>query len=148
MRLWRISNYNDLSGEGGFRGSARWHNKGRPIIYASEHPAGALSEMLAHIDLDDFPGTFQLITIDIEADVQVITIEPLRLPPGWTTDAGATRAIGDNWLAAGASLLLRVPSAIIPDAWNMLVNPGHPDASRMRIVKTEKVPLDRRLIKR
>jgi len=145
MRLWRISNYADLSGTGGLRYSARWHTKGHPIIYSAEHPAGALIEFLAYIDLENIPETFQLVTIEIDADVTGTAIEPRQLRGAWITDTGVSRAIGDEWLMLGTSLLLRVPSAIVPDAYNMLINPNHPDADKMRITKTERVPLDRRL---
>lgn len=144
MRLWRISNHADLSGMGGFRFSARWHSKGRPILYTAEHPAGALTEFLAHIDLQDMPSTFQLITIDIDGAPPAPTVDPASLPADWTTNHAATRAIGDAWLKSGGSLLLRVPSVLVPDAFNMLINPTHADAGRMRIAKSEKVPLDSR----
>ena len=144
MKLWRISNYNDLSGAGGLRYSARWHTKGRPIIYASEHPAGAFSEFLVHIDLEDIPDSFQLITIEIDENTTAPDLEPDQLPRGWMTNTKTSRAAGDNWLKGGTSLLLRVPSVIIPDAYNMLINPSHPDADKMRITKSEKVPLDPR----
>lgn len=144
MRLWRISNHADLSGMGGFRFSARWHSKGRPILYAAEHPAGALAEFLVHVDLADMPSTFQMITIDIEATPPAITIDPGSLPDGWTHNHAVTRAIGDAWLKSGDSLLLRVPSVLVPAAFNMLINPAHADAAGMRITATEKVPLDPR----
>ena len=145
MRLWRISNYADLSGIGGIRYSARWHTKGRPIIYAAEHPAGALCEFLVHLDREDIPDTFQLITIDIDDRVRPEDVATDRLPRGWTNDLHVTRALGDAWLAAGRSLLLRVPSTIVPDAYNVLINPMHPDSAKMRIVRIAKVPLDDRL---
>ena len=148
MRLWRISNYADLSGMGGFRYSARWHSKGRPILYAAEYPTGALAEFLAHLDLEDIPVNFQLITIDAGTGAAAPTIEPAGLAPSWPTDHAVTRAAGDKWLKAGISLLLRVPSVLVPDAFNVLINPAHPDAVRMSIVKSEKVPLDHRLARR
>jgi RES domain-containing protein len=124
MKLWRISNHVDLSGAGGMRFSARWHDKGRRIVYTA---------------------TFQLLTIDIDEIVAMERIEVERLPSKWMTDARHTRRLGDQWLARGNSLLLRVPSAIVPDAFNVLINPRHPDSARMRIEKIQKVPLDLRL---
>ena len=144
MRLWRISNHADLSGTGGVRYSARWHSKGRPILYAAEHPAGALAEFLVHVDLADMPSAFQMITIDIESAPPANSVDPASLPADWTTNHSVTRAIGDAWLKSGDSLLLRVPSVLVPDAFNVLVNPAHADAARMRIVKSERVPLDPR----
>lgn len=145
MRVWRISNYADLSGIGGVRFPARWHSKGRPIIYTAEHPAGALAEFLAHLDLEDIPTNFQLLTIDFDGDPSTETISPDALPEGWASNLAATRAIGDAWLRSGRTLLLRVPSVLVPDAFNILVNPAHPEATALRIAKIEKVPLDHRL---
>jgi RES domain-containing protein len=148
MRLWRISNYADLSGMGGVRFSARWHTRGRPILYAAEHPAGALVEFLAHLDLEDIPDNFQLITIEIDGAPDPATINPADLPNDWPSNRAVTREAGDRWLEAGESLLLRVPSVLVPDARNVLINPAHPDVTRMRITKTEEIPLDHRLARR
>lgn len=148
MRLWRISNYADLSGLGGLRFSARWHSKGRPILYTAEHPAGALAEFLVHVDLEDMPEHFQLLTIDVEDSIEPDSLKPEDLRPGWTGNSHLTRLAGDHWLKQGRSLLLRVPSVLVPGAFNMLINPQHPDAARMHIVSAEKVPLDCRFGRR
>lgn len=148
MRLWRISNYMDLSGLGGLKTSARWHSKGRPIIYCADHPAGALLEILVQVSLDNLPDRFQLLTIVVDDEIEPAVIDPAGLKEGWTSDTAHTRELGDGWLAKSGSLLLRVPSAIIPDAFNVLVNPRHEDARRMRIVKSANVPLDPRLVRR
>ena len=147
MRLWRISNYADLSGMGGVRFAARWHSKGRPILYAAEHPAGALTEFLTHLGLEDIPDAFQLITMEVPEAAKPGELRLADLPPDWTSNRATTRAIGDGWLKGGSSLLLRVPSVLVPDAFNMLVNPQHPDAAGLRILKTEQVPLDQRLVR-
>lgn len=145
MRLWHISNYADLSGLGGLRFPARWHNRGRPIIYTAEHPAGALTEFLVHIDHEDMPDNFRILTIDVPDAILPDTVPADLLRPGWTADTRLTRELGDAWLRRGASLLLRVPSVLVPEAFNMLINPAHPDAAGLRIVSTAKVPLDGRL---
>ncbi len=143
MHLWRISNYADLQGHGGLKYDARWHNKGRPIVYCAEHPAGALSEMLAHMDRSMVPDTYMLLKIMAPDEIQPISakISFDKL----TENVATTRQIGDRWLAAGKSLLLRVPSAIVPDAYNVLINPLHPDAAKLKIVKRQHVPFDKRL---
>jgi RES domain-containing protein len=148
MRLWRISNYADLSGMGGVRFPARWHNKGHPVLYAAEHPAGALAEFLAHIDLDDIPDSFQLLTLDVADDVPCPALDTQLLPEDWTFNIAATRAIGSKWLAGRGSLLLRVPSVLVPQAYNVLINPQHPDASQLKLVSSERVPLDSRFTRR
>lgn len=148
MRLWRISNYADLSGLGGLKTSARWHSRGRPVVYCADHPAGALLEILVQTSLENLPDRFQLLTIEIEDGVEPAVIDTAGLKEEWTNDTAFTRELGDGWLAKTESLLLRVPSAIIPDAFNVLVNPRHEDAKRMLIVKSVRVPLDQRLVRR
>lgn len=145
MRFWRISNYADLSGEGGRRFPARWHHAGRPIVYCAEHPAGALTEHLVHLDWDLLPDRFQLLTLDVADGVRIDEIAPGTLPPDWRTDLAATRAAGDRWLASQSSLLCRVPSVILPGVHNALINPAHPDMPKIIIAKAESVPLDGRL---
>jgi RES domain-containing protein len=148
MRLWRISNYADLSGMGGVRFPARWHSKGRPVLYTAEHPAGALTEFLAHMDIEDMPVNFQLLTIEAPDETPLLSISTDQLPEGWASNFAATRAIGDAWLRGGTSLLLRVPSVLVPRAFNVLVNPMHEDARTLNIVAAEKVPLDSRFSRR
>lgn len=148
MRLWRISDHADLSGEGGRRYSARWHNAGRAIVYCADHPAGTLVEILAHVDWDLLPDSFQLLTIEIDESVSVQKLDPNDLPVAWKADQNITQAQGNAWLASGSSLLLHVPSAIMPDTWNVLFNPFHGDAGSAKIVKAERFPLDSRFSSR
>lgn len=145
MKLWRISNYADLKGLGGLLFPARWHSQGRPIVYAAEHPAGALVEFLVHATRDDLPDSFQLLTITCDAALALPQLETSQLGAAWTGELGVTRALGDRWLADQSSALLRVPSVILPDTWNVLINPLHADAQLLRISQRQQVPLDARL---
>ncbi len=149
MRLWRISGFADLSGEGGLLAPARWHSKGRRIVYTSDHPASCLVEMLVHfqIDPEDIPETYQLIVIDIVPEIAFGAVELENLPPSWQQNRNATREIGDRWLSEAKQALLRVPSAIVPHTFNWLLNPVHKDAAAARIVDTIRAPLDPRLLR-
>ena len=133
MRLWRISNYPDLLGIGGLKFSGRWHSKGCLIIYSAEHPALAMIETMVHFTWDTVPAELQLCTIEIE---NVGTVETIIPPPDWLVSSSKTRAIGDQWLAANTALLLRVPSIIIPDSYNYLINPMHAHQGQLTILKT------------
>lgn len=149
MRLWRISNHADLRGIGGLRASARWHNRGRPIVYLAESPPGALIEVLAHMDgasLGSLPVHYRLLTVDVPEDVAIATCP--ALPPEWPSRVDITRAVGDAWLTDGSSALLRVPSAIMPDVFNLLLNPLHPEVGRIRVADVREVPFDPRLFRR
>lgn len=143
MRLWRISNFADLNGNGGIMFPARWHNAGRPILYAAQSPAGALLEILVHLDREDMPDNFQLLEIE-DDDASMEPLESAALRDGWRDDHSITRAIGDDWLAGARSLAMHVPSIFAPRTSNTLLNPKHADAPRMRIVSIESFPLDDR----
>ena len=145
--LWRISNYPSLSGEGGLHYAARWHSAGHRVVYLAESPAGALIEALVHLELDeiDWPRTYQLMQVEYPADLRVDTLKPTPAK-SWKTSPAATRKVGDEWLIAGRSALARVPSVILPETWNVLLNPGHPDAKQLRIVRTIRAEYDPRLL--
>jgi len=147
MRLWRISRFADLAGEGGLRASGRWHSKGRRVVYLAEHPASALLELLVHreIDVEDLPTHFQLLEIDAPDGVTVTAIDERSLPPDWRDQPSVTRARGADWLRGGVTALLRVPSAIVPATSNYLLNPAHADTTRLSIVSVLNAPFDRRL---
>jgi RES domain-containing protein len=147
LRLWRISNFADLSGEGGLVASGRWHSRGR-IVHLSDHPASALLEVLVHleVDVDELPVSHQLLAVDFPDDLRLETIAMDALPPDWRTRMVATRQLGNRWLNAGATALLRVPSAIVPYASNWLLNPSHADAGAEVIAETIRAPFDARLL--
>ncbi|WP_434631339.1 RES family NAD+ phosphorylase [Chromobacterium sp. CV08] len=141
---WRISNYADLNGLGGLRADGRWHHAGRPVVYLADHAASAMLEMLVHSELRALPARFQLLKVELP-DEAILDLDPAALPDDWRARQQETRRIGDAWLARAPSALLRVPSALAVDGWNLLLNPQHPDAARCRIADVIAAPLDGRL---
>jgi RES domain-containing protein len=148
MRLWRISNHASLSGDGGLYASGRWHSRGRRVVYLADHPASALVEVMVHLEIDpeDLPIHYQLLGIEVPDDVAVTALAESELPDGWRQQIAVTRARGDEWLRAGATALLRLPSAIVPEATNYLLNPAHADAARISIASALRAPFDPRLM--
>jgi RES domain-containing protein len=148
MRLWRISNHASLSGEGGLHASGRWHTRGRRVVYLADHPASALLEVMVHLEIDpeDLPSHYQLLGIDVPDGMRVMALADHELPEGWRTEVAPIRARGDEWLRAGATALLQVPSVIVPAAANYLLNPAHPDAARISIASGLRAPFDPRLM--
>ena len=149
MLLWRISNHSTLDGMGGLLASARWHTQGRPVVYLAESPAGALTETLVHLELDaqHLPASYKLLKVEAPDDVAVQQVGESDLPAGWKKDMLITRTIGDEWLAAQTTALLRVPSVIVPETNNYLLNPRNPDAVRLKIVSHQGYPWDERLFR-
>jgi RES domain-containing protein len=146
--LWRISNFASLDGVGGLLAPGRWHNAGRPILYAAETPPGALLEILVHLDFEDLPDDYQLIEIVGSVKASIATVEEASLPENWRDDLVTTRKIGDEWLVSGRSLLMRVPSALAPLTSNWLVNPRYEDVVTTSTARTMRFPLDERLLRR
>ena len=147
MLLWRISNYADLTGAGGMLASARWHTAGRPIVYLAETPAGALLEVLVHLELDEAhrPATYQLLQIEAPEGIAVQRTDLASLSPDWRVREAETQGKGDAWLRAGETVFLSVPSAIVPETSNWLLNPRHADAALLRITRRLAAPYDARL---
>lgn len=141
MILWRISRHRDLGGAGGIRAPGRWHHAGQPVVYLAESPAAALLEVCAHTSANDIPPEFTLVKIESpETSIRVIKLDDL--PADWQSRLDVTRDLGTVWLRKNGSALLRVPSAIVPETANFLLNPGHPDAKRIKVIEAFLFPFD------
>lgn len=146
MVLWRISRHRDLSGTGGLRAAGRWHDAGRPIVYLAESPAGALLEVCVHTSANDIPPDYTLLRIE-GPDLETPSIAAGNLPDNWQTHLEVTRDLGSAWLERSDDVLLRVPSAIVPETMNCLLNPLHRRAVEFRIAESVAYPFDLRLKK-
>jgi RES domain-containing protein len=146
--LWRISNYASLDGAGGLYASGRWHTRGNPVVYCAENPSTALLEILVHLEIDaeDRPKNFRVLRIECP-DISSTVIEPTDLPTDWRENLLLTENLGDRWLAARKSALLRVPSALVPETWNVLINPAHPEAGALRISAIYEQAFDARFLR-
>ena len=143
--VWRLSNgrYPPLDGEGARRAGGRWNSPGQPAVYTSESLALCLAESLVHL-----PGTLPRGYVGFKIFVPDETIEVLdtsSLSDGWHDDLSFTRTIGDQWLTTQRTLALAVPSVVLPDSTNVLLNPMHPRAQELRILDQQPFAFDPRL---
>jgi RES domain-containing protein len=139
MKVWRVcrSPFADLSGEGARRFGGRWNSPGRPLIYTAENPALAVLEVRVHLDLEPelIPDDYVLMEIDLgQAAVEDVPEIPQ-----------VATAVGDDWLAAMRSPILKVPSFVVPNSFNLLINPVHPDAAGISVRSTQPFDFDKRL---
>lgn len=134
-----MSNHADLSGEGGRVAEGRWHVRGTPVVYCAEHPALCLLEFLVRVDRRLLPDAYRMLRIEAPDSTSMRRLD--RLPE---TDAECRHA-GQRWLEQRDTALLKVPSAVAHASWNVLVNPLHPEARRIRIVEHVTCALDSRL---
>jgi RES domain-containing protein len=148
MRLWRVSSHSSIDGEGGLFVGGRWHSRGRRVTYCSLHPAAALLEWIAHLELniDALPSAIPYTVVETPASVS--TEQTCELPENWRQDVTVTRAIGDEWLSSVRTAILLVPSAIVPEAQNVLMNLAHREFELIRVVERRGEPFDLRLIKK
>lgn len=151
MILWRLTkhHYADLSGKGGEMFDARWHTRGRPVVYLAATPALALLEVRVHLELspDSLPDDYVLMKVNAPDDVEHRSVQLEDLPDRWQEHEELCRPFGDSWLKDTGSALLRVPSAIIEVEHNMLLNPQHPDAARIGVEEISPFKWDQRLFR-
>lgn len=150
MRAWRLTRaaHQQLDGEGARLYGGRWNSEGVAVVYLSSSLSLAALEYLAHIDIEDVPSDLVAMEIELPDDVSILEVDPATLPSDWARvpDHPACVDAGDAWVAEGQSLVLRVPSAIIPIESNLLLNPRHSEAGTARIARTVSFSFDRRLL--
>jgi RES domain-containing protein len=150
VQVWRITrsvhSANPLSGQGSARAGNRWNSPGVRMGYTSASRALAVLEMLVHVTRDTVPPDIVLIPIEVP-DGLIAELKPI--PKDWNSlPYGANaRAAGDRWVQALSSVGLLVPSAVLTREHNLLINPLHPDFTRVKVHPVERDFLDRRLFR-
>jgi RES domain-containing protein len=138
----------DLSGAGPRLYGGRWNPKGVSVIYTSESRALAVLEFYVHLSRSVILPGLSIVSIDIPDSVSRKEIAMSDLPKNWRTYPAPPElaAIGAEWVRSRESLLLHVPSAIMPPERNILINPVHSEMRKVRIIEIEEYGLDQRLI--
>lgn len=126
------------------RAAGRWHYAGQPVVYLAGSPSAALLEVCVHTSANDVPPEFTLLRIE-GPDTNAIVIDPEDLPGDWVHLPEVTRDLGTAWLRSKQSVLLQLPSAIVPETSNFVFNPMHPDAAKFRIRAFFPYPFDVRI---
>ena len=146
-RIAKIEYIEDLSGIGARLYGGRWNRKGIGVVYTSESRALALVEFLVNVPLSMLPGQLCFASIKISGKIPDEEIDPDELPKDWRKFPAPLELaeIGSNWAASNKSLTLRVPSAVVPHEFNILINPHHPDIKHVVVVDVEAFDVDSRL---
>jgi RES domain-containing protein len=121
-----------FDGEGSFLFGGRWSSIDTRVCYAATHRSLAILEYRAHIDQAFMPDDLVIATLEIPDEI-VITPTP-ALPADWQEypAPASLRRIGDRFIAEGKAALMLVPSVLVPQENDVMLNPLHPDAKRMR----------------
>lgn len=154
MTLWRISadapgyEAHGTTGKGAETSGGRWNRVGTPMLYTSTSRALACLETIVHLAGESLPLNRYLVkvTVPMAAWKSAIVVVPAKLV-GWDAEPAGKASLdwGTNWAGAKPTLLARVPSIIVPEELNVLINPAHPDAESVRAVKVRKWVYDARL---
>ncbi len=146
---WRLVRqpYADLSGTGARLYGGQWNSPGNAVVYLSADAALSVLEVRVHLDLppDLLPPDYVLAKVDFAAIDQSTSDDFISEGPVERLSLQDSREIGDEWLRDNRSLLLRVPSVIVPESFNLLLNPVHPSASSLPAVSTRPFAFDSRL---
>lgn len=134
-----------FSGEGASRTGGRWNSRGVWVVYTSGTRSLAALETLVHLNP---PVLFRYVTIRVEFDDALIEKFAPNLPADWQEEPPppSTREIGDLWVKQTRSVVLELPSVIIPGEANYLLNPAHPDFRKLSIARPEPFAFDPRLL--
>lgn len=126
---------------------ARWNSKDVRVIYTAGTRALACLENVVHRTSRGLHDNFRTILIEIPDDLKIMVIHRKDLKPDWQNFANIpfTQAIGDKWVKEMNSAILQVPSVIIPEEYNYLLNPLHKDFDRIRYLGNEPFRFDGRI---
>ncbi len=152
MRVWRLiakpHAATAFSGIGNKKAGSRWVPEGELAVYTSEHPSTTVLENLVHMDPSHFLNNYVLIAADIpdELSMDIVSVESLE--PDWQTryEDEALQQVGKDWIDRGESAVLIVPSAVMPQERNLILNPSHPDFTKIVIHEPGDFRFDGRLI--
>lgn len=149
IRLYRCTRdiyKHDLTGQGAYLYGGRWNNKGTRLVYTASNASLAMLELLVHIR-PVFPSVeYVMITMEYNSE-SVFELQTEDLPVKWFQNPapGTCRLIGDRFTLKNEFLLLKLPSVIIKQEHNYLINPNHTDFKKVKIVSIEPIQFDKRL---
>ena len=131
MKVWRLcsTRHAAMDGEGARLNGGRWNHPGTAVIYTSATLSLAVLEMLVHVDSDLLPLDLIAVSAEFPSQLPIRTVAEEALPRDWRTYPApeSTQSLGTVWAHSGDTVVLAVPSVVVPDERNYLLNPVHPD---------------------
>jgi RES domain-containing protein len=148
MDVYRISRTKwakDLTGEGARLYGGRWNRKGTPCLYTSSFRSLAILEFSVNVSLDEIPSSLSMVTLRVPDQFMELPLE--YLPGNWNNipAPGSTREFGSKLLQEGKHLIIRLPSAVIPQEFNYIINPAHKDLGLCKVISTDDFVYDVRI---
>lgn len=129
----------------------RWNSLYTYLVYTAESRALATLEIAVHLDFsEDLPTDRYYVEIDVPDEIEILELRTEDLPEGWDIKPPSivTQYIGDDFVKDNEAAILKVPSSIIPQEYNYLINPNHPDTKKIKVISVRQLVFDKRLIKK
>jgi RES domain-containing protein len=147
-RISSMGHARDLSGAGAGLYGGRWNAKGVNVVYAAQSRALAALEFYVNRSQTTDLVNLGLTSILLPEDASTRHIDLETLPEGWNSFPvpDETVEIGTAWAVSGETLVLCVPSAVMPRERNYIINPGHKDAARVTVAGVEDYAFDQRFV--
>jgi RES domain-containing protein len=148
MIIYRLAtdlHKDDLSGIGSKLFGGRWNSPGIAALYTAENISLAVLEILVRADKYTVPLSYSLLKISIPDQTQTVVIPETKLRRSWEEDLAYTQWMGDEILKANNALVLKVPSAIVPEENNYIINTRHSDFKKVKIMHSSGFDFDKRL---
>ncbi len=148
-RLTRKKFEHDLSGKGAEIAGGRWNSKGVRILYTGENRALCTTEIAVHTPLGITPKGYVLQTIQLPK-TRIKAVQLNALPKNWKVfpHIAQTKKVGDAFIQQNKYLILKVPSTVIQEEYNYLINPFHHEYLKVKILETVKFEFDKRLFEK
>jgi RES domain-containing protein len=136
-----------FSGEGAWRYGGRWNSVGVRVVYTAGSISLAVLELLVHLNDTDVLRSYSKCSVSFDESL-ITSLTLAKLPPKWRESPAPTvlQALGDEWISSRSSVVLKIPSAIIEDESNYLINPEHKDFGLLDLGAPEPFDLDARLL--
>ena len=125
----------------------RWNSFNTKLVYTAENRALAMLEVSVHLDLsEDLPTDRYYVEIEIPVNITIQEVKVEDLPEDWNSNPPTitTQTIGDDFVFQNESAILKVPSSIVPQEFNYLINPNHPDSKRIKVIGKTSMNFDPR----
>ncbi len=147
FRLTRNKYAKELNGKGASKSGNRWNSKGTEMIYSAESRALAMAEVIVHLPLHTLPNDYVMVELNVPSNIPVKELRLKDLPDNWSDNPPAhqTQKIGDDFINANNFCILKVPSAVVPEDYNYLINPYHKQFENISIIAIKGFFFDPRL---
>ncbi len=149
-QVWRLVHgkyvHSAFSGDGARLAGGRWNSEGHAVVYTAGSLSLALLEIIVHLEFKEALKFYKAIPVEVP-EVLLQSIDPTKLLEGWSKSPpqSSTQFIGNCWVEGEGSAVLKVPSAIIPNEFNYLLNPAHPEFDRVKRGVPIDLPVDPRV---